>query len=155
MSGAAESSSTSPYKTLDSASKEIRLLVIEPGPKSSTISCSLLHTSVTAEAPTKYEAASYCWGDPTNPKTILLEGHKIEITSNAEAALRNFRRADKARIVWLDAICINQQDLVERGAQVAIMKDIYVSATRTLVWLGEDDGTFNLAVELITALSVR
>lgn len=54
MSVTAESSSTSPYKSLNSASKEIRLLVIQPGPRSSDICCSLFHTSLTAETPANY-----------------------------------------------------------------------------------------------------
>lgn len=141
-----------PYLPLDTTSKQIRLLNIHPGSEPAAICCSISCTSLASEEHTKYEAISYCWGDIKARETIDLDGRKTSITQSAGNALRAVRRKDEARVVWLDAICINQQDVKERGAQVSMMGDIYRAATRALVWLGEDDGTFGVACQLMTSL---
>ncbi len=48
------------------------------------------------------------------------------------------RKTDTTRTLWVDAVCINQDDVVEKNHQVHLMKDIYGGATRVLVWLGEE-----------------
>lgn len=53
------------------------------------------------------------------------------------ASLRYLRETDSRRILWVDAICINQKDFNERGHQVGIMRDIYSKAPQVLIWLGE------------------
>lgn len=53
-------------------------------------------------------------------------------------ALQYLRRTDEPRILWIDALCINQQDEVEKGPQVAIMGDIYRNATRVVAWIGPE-----------------
>jgi hypothetical protein len=58
------------------------------------------------------------------------------ITENLFQLLYRFRRKDRDRVLWADTICINQADIAERGSQVTMMRDIYKSAWRTLVWLG-------------------
>jgi hypothetical protein len=58
------------------------------------------------------------------------------LTTDLFLALQRFRRLAQRRILWADAICINQQDLDERGRQVSIMKGVYEEAVGVLVWLG-------------------
>lgn len=142
----------SPYSPLDPALKQIRVLILHPGPASAELCCSLAYTSLAADDRRTYEAVSYCWGDVKAVETIKLDGRSFAITQSAGGALRAFREEAEDRCIWLDAICINQQDDEERGLQVSIMGDIYRAATRALVWLGDDDGTFGDAYTLMTAL---
>src|ERR1700761_9437031 len=85
----------------------------------------------------KYEALSYTWGQSSENRTIQLNGCTLRITDNLYNALRRLRRLTSTRTLWVDALCINQDDLHERSQQVAIMGEIYGKAARVLVWLGE------------------
>lgn len=55
-------------------------------------------------------------------------------------------------LIWVDALCINQDDLAERGSQISIMNLIYQSAQKVLVWLGEADESTSDAFDLIVEL---
>lgn len=126
----------------------IRTLRIEPGTEDDELSCFLVSTSL--DNPThSYEAISYAWGDTSNLNQIACNGMRLEITSNLKDALRSFRRPDVHRFVWADAICINQRDVEERNHQVRLMRKIFMTAERVLVWLGNDPNG-----DAITAFSV-
>lgn len=71
-------------------------------------------------------------------KTIRLCGQEFSVTTNLEAALQQIRRTDEVRTLWVDAICINQDDIAERNSQVLLMDVIYRKSTKVLVWLGSD-----------------
>ena len=98
-----------------------------------------------------YEAVSYFWGPRSKAEsTIYIAGLAIPVTDNLHAALLRFRNVRYAtpaplssgpphRLVWIDAVCINQRDLSERAQQVRHMRQIYQHASRVLVWLGESD----------------
>jgi len=88
-----------------------------------------------------YEALSYCWGDPTKCTSITLNGARFGISANLEAALLHLRKPDTERVVWIDAICINQEDDTEKGREVNRMRDIYFGAKQVVVWLGPEDDT--------------
>jgi Heterokaryon incompatibility protein (HET) len=94
-----------------------------------------------------YEAVSYTWGDPNNFSEINCNGQPLIVPKSAETVLRGLRLEDKTRVLWIDAICINQLDRREREEQVAIMGDVYKYAKRTLVWLGQDDDGFAETVD--------
>lgn len=83
-----------------------------------------------------YEAVSYVWGRTTDRVVILCHGKKLKITRNLFEALKRFRRRRKTRILWADAVCINQSDLGEREHQVQSMGKVFEQAERVLVWLG-------------------
>jgi len=87
--------------------------------------------------PNSFEALSYVWGDPSVTTPIQVNDATLEIGINLRTALLNLRRADSIRILWIDAICMNQNDINERASQVAIMGDIYRKASRTVIWLGD------------------
>lgn len=115
---------------------EFRLLVLEPGPDpDSNISVRLIPCR--PQFASAYDALSYVWGDQSIRTTISLDGRPFEITSNLHWALRRTRDRHEARVVWADAICINQQDLQERSHQVAMMGTIFSSARRVLVCMGD------------------
>ena len=66
-----------------------------------------------------------------------------------QPALRALRRTETDRTLWIDAICINQDDMAERNAQVAMMADIYDRAMNVCVWLGEGDESSQRALNFI------
>lgn len=110
-----------------------------------------------------WEALSYVWGIRTGRDVMYIETREgrsdgpsqLPMTQNLSSALRHLRRLDKARILWVDAICINQQDTVERDAQVIRMADIYASAPRVTVWLGESDEDSHTAFKLMQHLGCQ
>lgn len=92
-----------------------------------------LHNMPTAE--TTYQALSYTWGTATPTAPIICNGQKLEVTRNLYEALLYLRHRG-TRILWIDAICIDQSNLAERSEQVQLMKQIYDSAISLVVWLG-------------------
>ena len=84
----------------------------------------------------QYDALSYTWCDPTITHLILLDGHEIKITTGLERALRYLRLTQERRILWIDAICVNQSDHNERNHQVQMMFDIYQNAETVRSWIG-------------------
>jgi len=88
-----------------------------------------------------YAALSYTWGSKSRPCEIMINGSIMTVTKNAYLALRDLRYQEKDRILWIDALCINQNDDKERGEQVQQMGSIYSKAERVIIWLGE--ATYN------------
>jgi len=84
-----------------------------------------------------YEALSYTWGGEEKPRSIAIKGQNLNITANLYEALLHLRTRSLDRIIWIDAICINQENREEQGQQVQLMAMIYSKAHRVLVWLGE------------------
>jgi hypothetical protein len=77
----------------------------------------------------------------------------LAITENLAAGLRRFRLEDRARRLWVDAVCINQHDDKEKGHQVALMAKIYKNAECVLVWLGEGSPDAHAGLECIRELA--
>jgi len=127
-------SSTYQYEELP-AGKWIRLLRLLPGTSDDEIHLELFPTELRSAPP--YESISYCWGDPDDQVDIICCGQTKSITESLYSGLERFRHPEEARILWADAICINQLEDKEKGVQVNLMGDIYDRATRVLVWLGE------------------
>jgi hypothetical protein len=86
-----------------------------------------------------YEALSYVWGtsDLSTNVYIHCNGEVTAVRSSLAGALKRLRLATSARIIWVDAICINQDDNEEKSYQVPLMGSIYSSASRVVVWLGD------------------
>ncbi|KAK5746235.1 hypothetical protein LTR17_000970 [Elasticomyces elasticus] len=92
-----------------------------------------------------FEALSYVWGYPMLAMKIYLQGlGALSVTHNLHDALRRLRRRDRERCLWIDALCVNQSDPLERASQVLLMKQIYSTAHRVVVWLGEPQGHSSL-----------
>lgn len=96
-----------------------------------------------------YEALSYVWGKPSSRHLISCNNKEFAIGQNLETALRRLRSNSVARVVWIDAICINQDDLDERSSQLQIMGDIYSQAQDVVIWLGDDDGSLPITIPLL------
>ncbi|KAH7161045.1 heterokaryon incompatibility protein-domain-containing protein [Dactylonectria macrodidyma] len=115
---------------------QIRLLRLNPtADSSSPVRCNFIVVSM-ANKPC-YEALSYVWGETSHPKTIRMEDVVVTVTNNLFLALSNLRRQDKDRVLWVDALCINQEDINERSRQVSLMGSIYKEAQSVAVYLGQ------------------
>lgn len=87
-----------------------------------------------------YTALSYVWGAHEASHIIWFGTHLLRIRPNLDSALRNLRRRDQPIRLWVDAVCINQNDLLERNHQVQQMRDIFSAASETIIYLGPQDG---------------
>ncbi|PMD50110.1 HET-domain-containing protein, partial [Hyaloscypha bicolor E] len=83
-----------------------------------------------------YEAISYTLGDPSQSRSVIINGCKLEVNSNAFDILQDRATFLKTRKIWIDSICINQVDKEEKSVQIPLMREIYSRASRVLVWLG-------------------
>jgi hypothetical protein len=81
--------------------------------------------------------------------TILLDGRITTVTENLHSALLHLRLPSESRLIWIDALCINQKDDKERNHQVKEMKQIYRGAARVLAWLGPEADDSDLAMDIV------
>ena len=131
------------YQPLDKPISEFRLLRISKHPLIDLPQCSLQKYSLT-DCP-EYTALSYIWGEPTPTYRVAIEGANIEVRQNLfdflDAYITEAWGMDNTTrpvFYWIDQICINQEDPIERSDQVRIMDKIYRQAKMVLVWLGCD-----------------
>jgi len=128
------------YSPLDENRREIRLCRIQPfSSGQQSISC-ILSTVSLNDAP-NFEALSYVWGDAKDRLPITVNGQQLLVTKNLAAAMRALgsqARLVYPRVVWIDALCIDQSNMAERNSQVTLMGDIYSSARQVISWLGYD-----------------
>ena len=124
------------YEQLDNDKYEIRIISLEPGLLGSIIRCTLETKSLVQ--PSEYSALSYCWGDESGTRDIVVNDIPTTITASLEGALQCLRQRGIAR-VWADALCINQKDSHEKSIQIRHMKQIYARAETTFTWLGVPD----------------
>ncbi|KAI1735446.1 heterokaryon incompatibility protein-domain-containing protein [Xylaria scruposa] len=103
-----------------------------------------------------FEALSYVWGSPLDPVTARIFSETstepkstLSIGQNLALTLRHLRFQDRPRTLWVDAVCINQNDIDERNTEVKRMKDIYSLARRTVIWLGEESENSTLALDTL------
>ncbi|KAH8653956.1 heterokaryon incompatibility protein-domain-containing protein [Tricladium varicosporioides] len=113
----------------------IRLMTLQPGRNGDDLYCSLSEVPL-PEAP-KYEALSYVWGDATMAEFICCDGSSLYITDTLKIALQRLRLPNSPRLLWIDQICIDQNDNDERGHQVKLMASIYSMAKEVIIWLGD------------------
>ena len=125
----------------------IRLLLLRQGPSQDhdSIEGDLYDYELNSTPP--YEALSYAWGDMHHARDILLQGLKFRVGINLYNALFRLRQNGTTRILWVDAICVNENDPDEKSIQVARMLDIYTKAERVLIWLGEATQATDQALE--------
>ncbi|KAI1382911.1 HET-domain-containing protein [Hypoxylon trugodes] len=105
-----------------------------------------------------FVALSYVWGDQSIRKEIYVDGVPVSVTASLESALRELRnhmRIQQGFYVWVDALCINQEDLDERSAQVGRMKEIYHTAWHVVIWLGPEANRSDLAMLALRYMSVE
>lgn len=115
-------------------STEIRLLYLVPSISSRVICCRMEHHPLD-QAP-EYEAISYTWGDNSRTQEILIDGCRFKITQNAYDSLYNRSFYARTVRVWIDSICIDQEDPIEKAKLVRLMTKIYKQASQVIVFLG-------------------
>ncbi|KAK4575314.1 WD repeat-containing protein jip5 [Recurvomyces mirabilis] len=87
-----------------------------------------------------YTAVSYAWGSSDFTHPLMIDGTSIKVTETVDVLLRHIRLANRPVTLWLDQICINQNDRADKEAQVKLMGSIYRRARNTIVWLGQESG---------------
>jgi hypothetical protein len=155
-----EATSTGVYQYVPVTASEIRLLRISPGEMGDDMVCALKPTSLLdiKKSELSFQALSYAWGNRPADNQIVLSNipclarpHLLQNTSryhqnvtslfsvrtNLLQALKRIRQKDTYMWLWVDAICINQQDNLEKDQQIANMPEIYSNAFNVIAWLGE------------------
>lgn len=123
------------YQPLDQDEQEIRLVKLLPSKgRADPLHCSL--DTVTLSSSLRFQSLSYAWGHDTADVSLKIGTSQLPITKNLELALRAVRKQNSTISLWVDAICINQQDVRERNHQVRLMRDIFTSASTVNIWLG-------------------
>ncbi len=122
----------------------IRVLTLLPSPTSTRpIECRLHQASLDDLKDLKpkytYEALSYVWGDKNGSVPITCDGRELLVTPNCASALRHLRHKLTRRVLWIDAICIDQLSVEERNCQVPLMGEIYTTARKVIIWLGPSE----------------
>ncbi|KAI0882629.1 heterokaryon incompatibility protein-domain-containing protein [Annulohypoxylon maeteangense] len=101
----------------------------------------------------EYEALSWCWGTEPDDYAIIIEEdgmpYKRRIKKSLALALKYLRYTQKPRTLWIDSICINQEDDNERNHQVQMMSRIYTRAEQVCIWLGESNDDSKAAIKFI------
>lgn len=135
------------YESLDLSNKTIRVLRLRSSPYfDDDVSTELVQTTL-GQLP--FEALSYTWGTTEKPCNIKINDFQIPVTRNVYVALQHLRLRNEDRFLWVDAICINQDDHEEREQQVGQMKLIYEYAEKVLIWMGVSDSNID---EFFTAI---
>jgi hypothetical protein len=123
---------------LKSGIPEIRLFELLPGLETNPVFGKLSRHNLDDDKHVNppYDALSYMWGTTDGAKTIQLhDDGNFKVTSNLAAALHALRLCDRPRLIWIDAICINQNSTHERSEQVQLMRKIYQNAATVYIWL--------------------
>ena len=136
---------------LDPSRRQIRLFHLEPSENIRDQAEGFLE-NVSLDDNPQYEALSYAWGDPKITSPIKLDDVQWEVTTNLEAGLRHLRGNVNEKVLWIDAICIDQGSNEERNYQVPLMKTIYANASIVRVWLGESTEGSDEAMRILNVL---
>ncbi|KAI1450378.1 heterokaryon incompatibility protein-domain-containing protein [Annulohypoxylon stygium] len=144
------------YGTLPDGKCYIRLLELHPGSGNEPLRGTLRTVHLSESAYGRFDALSYVWGDIWRPGSATIDlgnGQNLKIAPNLTDALRQLRYKKRPRTIWVDAICINQIDHVEKGQQVPLMTEIYSRCNSVLVWLGLPTPHSRFGMEILAYLA--
>jgi hypothetical protein len=122
------------YQPLELDKQVFRLIQVRPQKPDSPIEIDLWHSNIS----NKYRCLSYMWGDQTEKHDILLNGRAFRVAKNLYKFLDFATQEYPGELLWIDAICIDQDNIPERGHQVQRMGSVYSGAQEVLVWLGRE-----------------
>ncbi|KAK1472356.1 HET domain-containing protein [Colletotrichum cuscutae] len=142
------------YEPLNLTENSFRLLMLHPG-STNAISCNIFEASLESDDKIPYEALSYAWGDIELSASITANGKTLCITYNLFTALTYLRDDHVSKVMWIDAICIDQSNVAERGHQVGQMASIYRGAEQVVIWLGPPTLETNLLLGCLKELQQR
>jgi hypothetical protein len=130
------------YQKLSAPNQCIRLLRLQPGRGDQEIFCELVEHNL-EKTEICYEALSWCWGNGTRSNKITIRcgisTFSSMIPQNLLEGLVALRLKESVRVLWVDALCINQADPEEKSFQIPMMSRIYRSAEKVCIWLGQDE----------------
>jgi Heterokaryon incompatibility protein (HET) len=130
-------------------SDRVGYTIIHSDQSHQSIWCRIVHRDPTAE----YETISYTWAGLPKSIPIFVDGGRvIWVNAPIYACLQRLEIGSTPRYLWIDQICIDQDNIKERNIQVLLMKTIFESAQKTLIWLGEEDEDTPLALECINKI---
>jgi hypothetical protein len=146
------------YAPLSDDSNEIRLLLIsskeiarQSGYKGQIL-CRLNQYNIN-DAP-EYNALSYTWGDTNDRRHIWINDTVMSVTKNLYDFLTTIQHETKICVFWIDAVCINQADDLEKSYQVAMMHQIYKNAVSVTAWLGPEDDGSDIAIQSFIDIAI-
>lgn len=94
-----------------------------------------------------YTALSYALGTDTPSTRVLINSKPVLVRKKLEAAQRHLQQTDHSLDIWVDVICINQNDNKKKSHQVRMMTKIYENSVEVLVWLGPVEDESYAAME--------
>lgn len=131
----------------------IRILLLESGQRRDPVRCHLKTIDLSQPGSWSYDALSYTWGSPTLTRKVFVNGAPLSVRENLWRFLIERRHLKRHSCLWIDAICINQQNNQERTDQVSKMGEIYATANEVSVWLGQKHADSDMAMKfLVTVL---
>jgi ankyrin repeat protein len=139
------------YAPLDLERSAFRLLQLLRG-EGPVIECLLHQVYLDGADTVPYNALSYTWGGTEKTSTVIVDGKTLVVTENLYMALQHLRLKDEDQVLWVDAICIDQENLRERGQQVRHMCKIYSQAEEVIVWLGGATDETNILMDSLDRL---
>ncbi|RYN98011.1 hypothetical protein AA0120_g2336 [Alternaria tenuissima] len=139
------------YEPIDLERPAFRLLQLLRG-KGPAIECMLYQAYLDGTDTIPYDALSYHWGGTDKTSTVTVNGEYLDVTENLHSALQHLRSEDIDRVLWVDAICIDQGNERERGHQVQQMCKIYSQAEEVIVWLGQATEETNILMDSLQRL---
>ncbi|PCD36005.1 hypothetical protein AU210_008560 [Fusarium oxysporum f. sp. radicis-cucumerinum] len=143
------------YQSLTS-STSFRLLQIQSNGGQDILRCRMFDADLAAQETPRYIALSYTWHEETLPKTfrpVLINDKYLNVSLNLWNFLQNYRETAGERIIWIDQICINQEDKDECVQQIGQMCEIYQRASMDLFWIGEPDEDTEAVLDLLSSLN--
>jgi hypothetical protein len=140
------------YPPISTGSGRFRLLRILPIEADDTpISCELFTASIKSKAG-NYIAGSYTWGLDSPNLPIVLNGATFYVRENLFQFLRVLRSEQTVTTIWIDAICIDQSNSLERTQQVGLMTEIYEHASGVAIWMGPSSKSLDRSMDMICLL---
>lgn len=137
------------YETLpvSSETRRIRVLDLHSAPTHDSPLYGTLRLVALQDCP-RFAALSYVWGlrSPSEDEIIICNDCAIRITKNCRDALSTLRSRFGSLSIWVDAICINQEDDIDKGSQIPLMEEIYTWAYAVYVWLGPSSDKSDRAI---------
>lgn len=121
---------------LPASGHQIRVLAVKPGLKGTPIHASVKIIDLDDQERDLYDTLSYTWDNQSKTRSTFIEGNKVLVTPNLFNALQYLRSSQDSLFIWADAVCINQDDNVEKSSQVAMMDKIYRNCGIVHMWLG-------------------
>lgn len=142
------------HEPIDLEGPAFRLLRLLKGSEAD-IECELFQGWLHGDNAISYEALSYTWGGTELSASVKMKGRTLNVTENLYLALQHLRLQETDRIIWVDAICIDQSNIRERGHQVQQMGTVYSRADRVIIWLGTATDDTNIVMDSLKRLEVE